>query len=169
MSSSSYGVIGTSPFGDLDKSVEKLLVDFLKANYDQSITGIPVTSIKWEQYGISQGDYAIYLQSTGDFDISSEVSNSFFETDHYTELHVFARSLHDDYDRSALKYLFQIEKWLKKTLRQNRLGLANKGIAAIYYKDTRHIPVEDPTTDIRRIVVTIYSKILIINNENFVL
>jgi hypothetical protein len=164
----SYGVIGTSPFGDLDKSVEKLLVDFLKANYDQSITGIPVTSIKWEQYGISQGDYAVFLQSTGDFDISSEVSNSFFETDHFTELHVFARSLHDDYDRSALKQLFLIENWLKKVLRQNRTGLQDKGIAAMYYRDTRHLPVENDTEDIRRIVVTIQTKILIINNDNLV-
>jgi hypothetical protein len=163
----SYGVIGTNPFGDLDKSVEKLLADFLKANYDQSITNIPVNSIKWEQYGISQGDYAIYLQSAGDFDISSEVSNSFFETDHFTELHVFARSLHDDYERSALKQLFLIEKWLIKTLRQNRTGLADKGIAAMYYRDTRHLPVENDTEDIRRIVVTIHTKILTINNDNF--
>jgi hypothetical protein len=165
---SSYGVIGISPLGDLDKSIEKLLVDYLKAHYDQSITNIPVTSIKWEQYGISQGDYAIYLQHTGDFDISSEVSNSYFETDHYTELHVFARSLHDDYDRSALKQLFLIEKWIKKVLRQNITGLADKGIAAMYYRDTRHMPTEDDAQDIHRIVVTIQTKILTINNENLV-
>lgn len=164
----SYGVIGTSPFGDLDKSVEKLLVDFLKTNYDQSITGIPITNIKWEQYGISGGDYAVYAQSTGDFDISTELSNSFFETDHYTELHIFARSLHDDYDRSALKQLFLIEKWIKKVLRQNRLGLQDKGISCVYYRDTRHLPTEDDQQDVHRIVITIYSKILIINNANLV-
>ena len=164
----SYGIIGTSPFGDLDKSVEKLLADYLKTVYDQSITGIPVTSIKWEQYGISQGDYAIYFQSAGDFDISTEVSNSFFEADHFTEMHIFARSLHDDYERSALKQLFLIEKWLKKALRQNRLGLQNKGLAAIYYRDTRNVPVEDDTQDIHRIVITIQSKILTVNNANLV-
>lgn len=168
MSSNSYGVIGTSPFGDLDKSVEKLLVDFLKTNYDQSITGIASTSIRWEQYGIAQGDYSVYAQHTGDFDISTELSNSFFETDHFTELHIFARSLHDDYERSALKQLFLIEKWIKKVLRQNRLGLADKGIAAIYYRDTRHLPTEDDAQDIHRIVITVHSKILIINNASLI-
>ena len=166
--SSSYGAIGTSPFRDLDKSVEKLLVDYLKTLYDVSITGIPITSIKWEQYGIAQGDYSIYAQSTGDFDISTEISNSFFETDHFTELHVFARSLHDDYDRSAIKQLFLIEKWIKKALRQNRIGLTDKGIAAMYYRDTRQLPTEDDAQDIHRMVITIQTKILTINNENLV-
>ena len=163
-----YGAIGTSPLAELDKSVEKLLVDYLKTNYDQSITGVGVNAIRWEQYGISGGDYSIYAQSAGDFDISTELSNSFFETDHYTELHIFARSLHDDYDRSALKQLFLFEKWVKKVLRQNRLGLQDKGISCMYYNDTRHLPTEDDTQDIHRIVITIYTKILIINNANLV-
>jgi len=166
--SSSYGAIGTNPFGDLDKSVEKLLVDFLKAHYDQSITGVTTSSIKWEQYGISQGDYAIYLQNAGDFDVSTEISNSFIEEDHYTELHIFVRSLHDDYDHSAVKQLFLFEKWIKKVLRQNRLGLADKGIACMYYRDTRHLPAEDDAQDIHRIVITIYTKVMMINNSNLV-
>jgi hypothetical protein len=161
---SSYGVIGTSPLGDLSKTPEKLLVDFLKANYDQSITGIPITAIKWEQWGISQGDYAVYAQSTGDFDISSEISNSFFDTDHFTELHLFARSLHDDYDRSAIKQLFLLESWIKKVLRQNMTGLADKGLAAMYYRDTRDLPAEDDAQDIHRKVITIQTKIMIVNN-----
>jgi hypothetical protein len=164
----SYGVIGTSPFGDLSKSVEKLLADYLKSVYDVTITSIPVNSIKWEQYGISQGDYAIYFQSTGDFDISTEVSNSFFETDHFTEMHIFVRSLHDDYERSAFKQLFLLEKWVKKALRQGRLALQDKGIAAIYYRDTRQVPTEDDEQDIHRIVITIHTKILTINNSNLV-
>lgn len=165
----SYGVIGTSPLGDLDKSVEKLLADYLKTLYDQSITGIPVDSIRWEQYGIAGGDYSLYFQSAGDFDVSRDVSNSYFETDHYTDIHVFARSLHDDYDRSAVKQLFLIEKWIKKVIRQHGLGLADKGIAAIYYKDTRSLPTEDESQDIRRIIVSVYTKILTINNENLVI
>jgi hypothetical protein len=161
---SNYNVIGIDPPGDLSKTPEKLLVDFLKANYDQSITGIPINSIKWEQWGIAQGDYAIYAQSTGDFDISSEISNSFFDTDHFTELHLFARSLHDDYDRSAIKQLFLIEKWVKKVLRQNITGLSDKGIAAMYYKDTRDLPAEDDAQDVHRKVITIRTKIMTINN-----
>lgn len=166
--SSSYGCVGTSPLRDLDKSVEKLLADYLKANYDQSITGIPLTAIKWEQWGIAQGDYAIYFQSAGDFDVSADVSNSFFETDHYTDIHVFARSLHDDYDRSAVKQLFMIERWIKKVLRQNGLGMTDKGICYAYYKDTRSLPTEDESQDIRRIVISVYMKIETINNENLV-
>jgi hypothetical protein len=161
---STYGVIGTSPLGDLSKSPEKLLVDFLKTNYDQSITSIPINSIRWEQWGIAQGDYAVYAQSTGDFDISTEISNSFFDTDHFTELHLFARSLHDDYERSAIKQLFLLESWIKKVLRQNITGLSDKGIAAMYYKDTRDLPAEDDAQDIHRKVITIQTKIMIINN-----
>lgn len=164
----SYGVVGTSPLRDLDKSVEKLLADYLKTNYDQSITGIPITAIKWEQWGIAGGDYSIYFQSAGDFDVSRDVSNSFFETDHYTDIHVFARSLHDDYDRSAVKQLFMLERWIKKVLRQGGLGMADKGICYAYYKDTRTLPSEDESQDIRRIVVSVYMKIETINNENLV-
>ena len=166
--SSSYGVIGTSPLSDLGKTPEKLLADYLKANYDVSVTGIPVTSIRWEQWGIAGGDYAIYFQSAGDFDVSRDVSNSFFETDHYTDIHVFARSLHDDYERSAVKQLFALEKGIKKVLRQNGLGMADKGIAYVYYKDTRSLPTEDETQDIRRIVISVYMKILTINNDNLI-
>lgn len=163
---STYGAIGTNPLTDLDKSVEKLLADYLKTLYDQSITGIPISSIKWEQWGIANGDYSFYFQSVGNYDVSTEVSGSFLQEDHTTELHIFARSLHDDYDRSALKQLFLFEKWIKKVLRQHRLGLQDKGISVMYYGDTRHLPTEDDAQDIHRIVITIYTKIQIINNSN---
>ena len=165
---SSYGVIGTSPLRDLDKTPEKLLADYLKTNYDQSVTGIPIASIRFEQWGIAGGDYAIYFQDAGDFDVSGDVSNSFFETDHYTDIHVFARSLHDDYERSAVKQLFMLERWIKKVLRQGGLGMASNGIAYAYYKDTRSLPTEDETQDIRRVVISVYMKILTINNDNLV-
>ena len=96
------------------------------------------------------------------------MSNSFFETDHYTDIHVFARSLHDDYERSAVKQLFMLERWIKKVLRQGGLGMASSGIAYAYYKDTRSLPTEDETQDIRRIVISVYMKILTINNDNLI-
>jgi hypothetical protein len=163
----SYGNIGTSPLSDLPKTVEKLLSDFLKANYDQTITETPSTDILWDQwYSGSFKDYGIYFQDVGDFDVSTEISWSLFDIDHFTEIHVFARSTHDDYERSADKMLFQFDKWIKKTIRNNKTGLADQGIMVMEYKDARNIPVEDDMKDIKRKVITIRTKMMLINNNN---
>jgi len=161
---SSYGAIGTSPLRDISKRPEKLLVDYLKANYDPTATTIPYNNIKWEQWGISQGDYAVYLQQTGHFNVSTEISGTFLQYDHYIEIHVFARSLHDDYDKSALKQLFLIDNWVRKLITQNPSGLSTEGINGMWVQDTREVPTEDATDDIRRFIITVYMQIEMVNN-----
>jgi hypothetical protein len=165
----SYGAIGTSPLADIPKSIEQLISDFLKSHYDQSIVGAPSTDILWDTwYTGAFKDYGLYFQDVGDFDMSTEISWSVYDIDHFTEIHVFARSMHDDYERSAAKKLFQFEQWIKKTIRQNKTGLADSGIMVMEFRDSRMVPVEDDTKDIRRKVITIRSKTMLINNANLV-
>jgi hypothetical protein len=162
-----YGALGTNPLADLPQSVEKLLSDFLKAHYDATITGISSDNILWDQwYSGAFKDYGIYLQDVGDFDVSTEISWSLFDIDHFTEIHVFARSTHDDYEHSADKMLFQFDKWIKKTIRNNKTGLADNGLIVMEYRDSRNIPVEDDVKDIKRKVITVRTKTMLINNDN---
>jgi hypothetical protein len=166
---SQYGAIGTNPLRDLDTTVEHLIAEFLKANYDAVLTGVPFTDILWEQWYTGFGkDYGFYFQDVGDFDMSTEISWSIQDIDHFTEIHIFARSLHDDYDRSGARSLFYFQKWIKKILREQKTALADEGVMVMEYRDARIIPPESDKDDIRRIVITVRTKIMLINNASLI-
>jgi hypothetical protein len=166
--SSQYGAIGTNPLRDLDATVEHLIAEFLKANYDPVLVGVPLNKVLWEQWGIPTGEYSLYFQDVGDFDMSTEISWSIQDIDHFTEIHIFAKSLHDDYARSGARSLFYFQRWIKKVLREQKTALADQGIMVMEYRDARIIPPESDKDDIRRIVITVRTKIMLINNATLI-
>lgn len=162
----SYGVIGTSPLSDLDATIEHNIALFLQANYDQTITGIPSTDIMWEQWFLGMNkDVSIYFEHAGEFDMSMELTWALKESDHYTDIHIFVRSMKLDYNNSADKYLFLFEKWIKKVLREQKEGLKDKGILLMDYRSTRRLPTDAlDQDDVKRMVISIRSKIMWISS-----
>ena len=155
-----YKVLGKTNGGDLEASVEHLISGYLYSHYDNTITSISVTSILWEQwFSGSTGDYGIYFQNASEQNVSRELSWTLKEYDHYTDIHVFARSLHDDYDQSAENILFKFEKWIKKVIHENKTGLVDKGIAVMEVTGSRNIMVTNDTEDIKRKIISVWSRI----------
>lgn len=165
--SSNYGAIGTDPLSDLTETIEQKLTGLLQTEYDAMYVGVASNKILWDiWYTGGTGDYGICVLPAGSHDMSTELSNFFFDEDHYSDIYVAVRSMHEDYARSSQRQLFLFENWIKKVLRQNRIALAEEGIAAIYYMDTRFLPRENDRDDIQKIVISVFSKVMIVNNNS---
>lgn len=165
----SYGSVGVSPLAPMANSVEKELADLLENNYDAVLTGVLFTDINYNQWFSGYGDIAIYFQDTGSSNVSGSVDHDIEDMDHYTDIHIFVRSIKADYANSAEKKCFDIEKWIIRTINQHKEDLADKGIQYIEYQDTRNLPyfMGDATNYdniVFRKVISVYSKIRNINN-----
>lgn len=168
MSSNNYGAVGTSPLTPIPKTPEKLLADLLEANYDEEMTSIPFTDISYFKWFSGYGDIAIYFQEAGHNNVSDSVDHNIQDFDHYTDIHIFVRSLKVDYDNSAEKKAYDLEQWIVKTIIQNNEALASSGIQFIEYEDSRVLPYfmgdnTDYDNLVYRKVLSVYMKIRIID------
>lgn len=154
-----YKVLGTSPAGDLPDSIEHMISDLLWTYYDSSITGISATSILWERwFSGSSGDYGLFFQDASESNVSTDQTWALKDYDHYTDIHVFARSMHDDYTHSAEKILFRFEKMIKKIIYEHKTALATKGIQVLEVVGSRNIMISSDVEDIKRKIVTVWSR-----------
>lgn len=169
-----YGAVGTNPLSPIPKSPEKLLADLLKDNYDETITGIPFSDIEG-QYGkwfSGMGDIAIFFQDTGHINVSGSVDHNIQDFDHYTDIHLFARSRNADYDDgSGEKMLYDLETWIIKTIVQHNEDLTDKGIQWIEYEDSRDMPYfmgDETNYDnlVNRRIISVFMKIRMINQAS---
>lgn len=164
-----YGAVGTSPLSPMVNSPEHQLASMLQTYYNEDITGVPSEDINWEQWFTGYGDIAIYFEDAGSYNVSGSVDHNIEDLDHYTDIHVFVRSLKSDYNESAEKICFDIEKWIIRTLNHRKESLASQGIQFIEYQDSRSLPYFDgDKTDydniVYRKVISVYMKIRNINN-----
>ncbi|MDN5846519.1 MAG: hypothetical protein L0H53_09630, partial [Candidatus Nitrosocosmicus sp.] len=120
---SSYGSVGVSPLAPMANTPEHELATLLKDNYDQTITGIPLSDINFEQWWSGYRDVAVYFQDTGSFNVGNNLGHRIEDIDSYTDIHIFARSIKSDYASSGEKKCFDIEKWIRKVIQQHNTDL----------------------------------------------
>lgn len=155
-----YKVLGANPPApDLPSSIEHMIADYLYSQYDQSITSVSVTSIVWEKWFTgSSGDYGIYFQSASDMNVSRDLTWQIKDYDHFTDVHVFVRSLDNEYPNNSEEILGKFERWIKKVIAQNPTGLAAKGLQVMEVRQTRDILAVSDIEDIKRKIITIWSR-----------
>lgn len=160
----SYGAVGTSPLSDFSDTIEHMIANLLYTNYDQTITGVPITDLKWEQWNVGIGDYVFYFMDLGDFDMGYDMDWSHEFIDHYVDIHIWVRALHQDYPNIAEKQLFKFVNWIKKTLRQHKEDLKSQGILYIEYMHSRQLLPSDAIEDWKRVVISLRCNYIMISN-----
>lgn len=174
-----YGHVGVTPLAPMSNSPERQLALLLKQKYpsdeedleSEGLKDIKFSDIEYEKWFSGYGDIAIYFEDAGHSNISMSVDHNIQDFDHYTDIHLFVRSMKTDYDNSAEKKAFDLEQWIIKTIIQNNEALASGGIQQMVYENTRVLPyfMGDRTNYdnlVYRKVLSVCMKIRLINKTS---
>lgn len=177
MSSSNYGLSGTSPVAAWEKPASHILADFLAIHWNSSEAGASLNTINysvsevgWNQWFNNDKDLTIkfydsvtIVKGEGSIMLGGQVQ----EEDRIIQIHVFARSYEDDADSSAETMLFNVEEHFKKVIHQHGPELQDKGILKVFVRNSQDRPYVEKQESFnavtRRRIITVCMRVWRVN------
>lgn len=135
---STYGVTGTSPLADLPDDPEVIFTDFLKANWDDVISGVPLAEIDFgfEPDAGNTQRYIIKVEELNEDAFSPDLVDKYTQTEFYMNCHVWERA-GDIFQTTAGMTRWKLRRFIKRLIKQNcRNGISisgNRYIKHLYY------------------------------------
>lgn len=146
---STYGLAGTSPFRDWNTGPTKVIIDWFKSKYNETITEIPFSQIQYaEPWSGDAGDFGIYFQRIASYADHEDLVGNIENEDIYINIHLFARSGHEEYHnlstgrKSAEYFIDRFERWIRRTIAENQDSLIPEGIIRIRAYEARDVPLD---------------------------
>lgn len=135
----SYGVSGSgSLLPDLPDDPEVILTDFLKANWNDGISGVPLAEIDWgfEPDAGNTMQYIIKVEENNEDAFSPDLVDKYTQTEFYMNIHVWHRD-GAIFQTTPNMARWKMRRFIKRLIKQNcRDGISisgNRYIKHLYY------------------------------------